>query len=47
MASEFTELAIDCADADAFALFRWPVLDHEARKEDDDGCVTIGPPGRN
>lgn len=47
MASEFTELAIDCADADALARFWCSVLDHEMQEEDDDGCITIGPPDGN
>jgi hypothetical protein len=44
MASEFTELVIDCADPRGLARFWCDVLGYEIRYEDDD-AVTIGPPG--
>ncbi|WP_327065067.1 VOC family protein [Kitasatospora sp. NBC_01302] len=44
MTSRFTELAVDCTDPDALARFWCSVLDYEAREEDEDGVVTIGPP---
>lgn len=44
MASEFTELVIDCADPRGLARFWCDVLGYEIRYEDDD-TVTIGPPG--
>ncbi|WP_017609447.1 VOC family protein [Nocardiopsis xinjiangensis] len=47
MASKFTELGIDCADAGALARFWCSVLDYEVQEEHDDGSITIGPPGRN
>lgn len=47
MASRFTELAVDCTDADALACFWCSVLDYEVQREADDGCITIGPPERN
>jgi hypothetical protein len=43
MASNFTELAIDCADPGALARFWCTVLDYEVLEEDDE-TVTIGPP---
>jgi hypothetical protein len=43
MASEFTELAIDCADPDGLARFWCSVLSYEVQDEDD-GVVTIGSP---
>jgi catechol 2,3-dioxygenase-like lactoylglutathione lyase family enzyme len=39
-----TELAVDCADPRALARFWCAVLGHEVRHEED-GLVTIGPPG--
>ncbi|WP_097964539.1 VOC family protein [Streptomyces anulatus] len=45
MASNFTELAIDCADPAGLARFWCSVLDYEVRDEDEEeGVVTIGPP---
>ncbi len=44
MTSRFTELAIDCADPHGLAGFWCEVLDYEVRDQDD-GIVTIGPPG--
>lgn len=44
MASKFTEIAIDCADPSGLARFWCSVLDYEVQDEDD-GIVTIGPPG--
>jgi catechol-2,3-dioxygenase len=42
VASAFTELAVDCADAQALARFWCSVLDYEVQDESD-GLVTIGP----
>jgi Glyoxalase-like domain len=44
MTSKFTELAIDCADPGILARFWCSVLDYQVHDEDD-GIVTIGPPG--
>jgi hypothetical protein len=41
MTSKFTELAIDCADANGLARFWCSVLGDEVQ-DDDDGTVTIG-----
>jgi hypothetical protein len=43
MTSEFTGLAIDCADPDGLARFWCSVLGYEVQEEDD-GIVTIGSP---
>lgn len=44
MASTFTELAIDCADPGGLARFWCAVLGYAVQGEED-GVVTIGPPG--
>jgi hypothetical protein len=46
MTSEFTELAIDCADPNGLARFWCSVLDYLVLDEDDHGAVRIGPLGR-
>jgi hypothetical protein len=43
MTSQFTELAIDCADPGGLAWFWCSVLDYVVQDEDD-GIVTIGSP---
>jgi glyoxalase superfamily protein len=43
MTSNFTELAIDCADPNGLAQFWCAVLGYAVRNEDD-GIVTIGTP---
>ena len=43
MASQFTELAIDCADPAVLARFWCAVLGYEVRAREE-GTVTIGPP---